>query len=46
MRIIDIPVFSAILIRPFFCQVEDIETAIWLTEVASGPLDNWSKENY
>lgn len=23
-------------IRPFFCQVEAVETAIWLTEVAPG----------
>jgi type III restriction enzyme len=26
-------------IRPFFCQVEAVETAIWLTEVAPGTRD-------
>lgn len=26
-------------IRPFFCQVEAVETAIWLTEVAPGTKD-------
>ncbi|MCY1380439.1 hypothetical protein D9M69_682620 [compost metagenome] len=28
--------------RPFFCQVEAVETAIWLTEVA--PLSKPGKE--
>ena len=26
-------------IRPFFCQIEAVETAIWLTEVAPGTKD-------
>jgi type III restriction enzyme len=26
-------------IRPFFCQIEAVETAIWLTEVAQGTKD-------
>jgi len=26
-------------IRPFFCQIEAVETAIWLTEVAPGTTD-------
>ncbi len=26
-------------IRPFFCQIEAVETAIWLTEVASGSTE-------
>ncbi|MBW7866647.1 MAG: DEAD/DEAH box helicase family protein, partial [Candidatus Hydrogenedentes bacterium] len=38
-------------IRPFFCQVEAVETAIWLTEVApqsrhgKGPLDHLARAN-
>lgn len=31
-------------VRPFFCQVEAVETVIWLTEVA--PKRNSWKENY
>jgi type III restriction enzyme len=33
-------------IRPFFCQVEAVETAIWLTEVApqSGKAEKWFLE--
>ncbi len=31
-------------VRPFFCQVEAVETAIWLTEVARrGPHDKFRK---
>jgi type III restriction enzyme len=26
-------------IRPFFCQIEAVETAIWLTEVAPNKAD-------